>query len=388
MATFVLGLALGTAITVVAAWRWSRRSAQHALSARRRATVAEGRLATAEGRARRMEGTLDLVGEGIVICDPAGKRVFTNAAAGLLTDARHEDALVAAAVEASLREALDGRTVEREVELFGPPARQVSVAGSPLGPSHARVGAVVLVRDESRLRRLEAVRQEFVANVSHELKTPIGAIALLAETLSGAEDGPEADHRVARLQEEALRLGRIIDDLLELSDVEGSPPNRESVDLAALVEECASSLRPLAEQFGVAIELEVVGDQSCLGDAGQLRSAVGNLIENAVKYADGHSPVTVSLLPGDEWTDLVVRDRGIGIPQQDLERVFERFYRVDKARTRATGGTGLGLAIVRNVARTHGGEVHVASREGEGSTFTLRLPLESLPASEKEARSG
>jgi two-component system, OmpR family, sensor histidine kinase SenX3 len=387
-ASLLLGVALGVGISLLAGARWSRRSAQGALQARRRATLAESRLAVAEERVRRLEGALDLVGEGIVICDASGARIFTNAAAGLLTDARHEEALVAAAVDASVREALAGHTVERELELFGPPSRQVSVAGSPLGPSDARVGAVVLVRDESRLRRLEAVRQEFVANVSHELKTPVGAVALLAETLSGTDDPDEAERLIQRLQDDAHRLGRIIDHLLELSEVEGHTPTRESVDLGELVEACVHDLRHLAEQYGVTIQLDVVDQQSCLADAHQLRSAISNLIENGVKYADGHSPVTVSVHPGDGWTDVSVRDRGIGIPQQDLERVFERFYRVDKARSRITGGTGLGLAIVRNVARTHGGEVQVTSREGEGSTFTLRLPLESVPIADKEARRG
>jgi two-component system, OmpR family, sensor histidine kinase SenX3 len=383
----LIGLVLGVAVTVLVGLRWSHRTAQGALQAHRRATMAESRLAVAEERARRLEGALDLVGEGIVICDAAGKRLFTNAAAGLLTDARHEDALVAAAVDASVHEALEGRTVEREVDLYGPPPRQVSVAGSPLGPGDARVGAVVLVRDESRLRRLEAVRQEFVANVSHELKTPVGAVALLAETLAGTDDDAEAERLVQRLLEDAHRLGRIIDHLLELSEVEGRSRIRESVDLADVVEDCARALHHLAEQSGVTIEVDIAPGQTCLADGHQLRSAVSNLIENAVKYADGHSPVTVAVHPGDGWADIVVRDRGIGIPQQDLERVFERFYRVDKARSRVTGGTGLGLAIVRNVARTHGGEVHVTSREGEGSTFTLRLPLESVPV-DKEARRG
>jgi len=336
----------------------------------------------------RLEGALDLVGEGIIVVDLDGHRLFTNAAAGLLTDARHEEAIVAAAVDGALLEAQQGRTVEREVELFGPPARLVSVAASPLGPSGARTGAVVVVRDESRLRRLEAVRQEFVANVSHELKTPAGAIALLAETLESVAEGPERERRILRLAEEAHRLGHIVDDLLELSEVEGSARAREPVDVAMLVEGCIAGLVPAAEAAGVDLETDLVDGLTCLADPHQLASAVTNLIDNAVKYADGASPVAVAVHRGDGWAEIVVRDRGIGIPQGDLERVFERFYRVDKARSRATGGTGLGLAIVRNVARAHGGEVTVTSREGEGSTFVLRLPLVSVPIGDKEARRG
>jgi len=339
-------------------------------------------------RARRLEGALDLVGEGIVVADLDGRRLFTNAAAGLLTDARHEEALVAAAVDAALAEGLEGRTVEQGIELFGPPTRQVTVAASPLGPAGGRLGAVVLVRDESRLRRLEAIRQEFVANVSHELKTPIGALALLAETLAATDDAEDAERRVGLLVEEAHRLGRIIDDLLELSAVEGRDTTREPVDLADLVEESARSLQPVAEQLGVRIDLDLEAGQACLADARQLGSAVTNLIDNALKYSDAGRPVTVRVRPGEGWADVVVEDHGIGIPQPEQERIFERFYRVDKARSRDTGGTGLGLAIVRNVARAHGGEVLVTSREGEGSTFTLRLPLVSVPASDKESRRG
>ncbi len=384
----LLGLVLGCGVTAAIATRWSRRSAESAVHVRRRANAAEDELAEVVQRARRLEGALDLVGEGIVIADLDGHRLFTNAAAGLLTDARHEEALVAAAVDSALAEGLDGHTVEQGVELFGPPTRQVTVAASPLGPGGARLGAVVLVRDESRLRRLEAIRQEFVANVSHELKTPIGAIALLAETLAATDDPDDAARRIALLVEEAHRLGRIVDELLELSEVEGRDHTREPVDLAAMVEESVRSLQPAAERRRVTIELGLVRDQVCLADDRQLGSAVTNLIDNALKYSDEGSAVSVRVRPGDGWADVVVQDRGIGIPQPELERVFERFYRVDKARSRDTGGTGLGLAIVRNVARAHGGEILLSSREGDGSTFTLRLPLVSVPAGDKESRRG
>ncbi|HEY5700056.1 MAG TPA: ATP-binding protein [Acidimicrobiales bacterium] len=385
---FLFGLVIGLGLAGLVALRWSRRSAASAVQLRRRANATQSELDLVTERARRLEGALDLVGEGIVVADVDGRRLFTNAAAGLLTDARHEEALVAAAVDRALAEGLEGRTVEQGIELFGPPTRQVTVAASPLGPGGARLGAVVLVRDESRLRRLEAIRQEFVANVSHELKTPIGAIALLAETLAATDDPADAERRIDLLVEEAHRLGRIIDDLLELSEVEGRDRSREPVDLAELVDASVRRLQPLAEQLGVTIELELAASQACLADDRQLGSAVTNLVDNALKYADGRSPVTVTVRPGDGWADVVVQDHGIGIPQPEQERVFERFYRVDKARSRDTGGTGLGLAIVRNVARAHGGEVLVTSREGEGSTFTLRLPLVSVPAGDKEARRG
>jgi two-component system sensor histidine kinase SenX3 len=388
LAGFVTGLLVGVGLAGAVALRWSRRSAENTVQVRRRARDAEAEVAGALDRARRLEGALDLVGEGIVVVDGDGRRLFTNAAAGLLTDARHEEALVAAAVDRALAEGLEGRTVEEGIELSGPPTRQVTVAASPLGPGGARLGAVVLVRDESRLRRLEAIRQEFVANVSHELKTPIGAIALLAETLAATDDPADAARRIGLLVEEAHRLGRIIDDLLELGEVEGRDRNRELLDLADLVEESVRGLKPVAEQLGIGLDLDLPRGQACLADARQIGSAITNLVDNALKYADGRSPVSVAVRPGDGWADVVVQDHGIGIPQPEQERVFERFYRVDKARSRDTGGTGLGLAIVRNVARAHGGEVLVTSREGEGSTFTLRLPLVSVSTGDKEVRHG
>ena len=388
LAGFVTGLLVGVGLAGAVALRWSRRSAENTVQVRRRARHAEAEVAGVLDRARRLEGALDLVGEGIVVVDGDGRRLFTNAAAGLLTDARHEEALVAAAVDRALAEGLEGRTVEEGIELSGPPTRQVTVAASPLGPGGARLGAVVLVRDESRLRRLEATRQEFVANVSHELKTPIGAIALLAETLAATDDPGDAARRIGLLVEEAHRLGRIIDDLLELGEVEGRDRNRELLDLADLVEESVRGLKPVAEQLGIGLDLDLPRGQACLADARQIGSAITNLVDNALKYADGRSPVSVAVRPGDGWADVVVQDHGIGIPQPEQERVFERFYRVDKARSRDTGGTGLGLAIVRNVARAHGGEVLVTSREGEGSTFTLRLPLVSVSTGDKEVRHG
>jgi len=227
-------------------------------------------------------------------------------------------------------------------------------------------------------RRIDATRRAFVANVSHELKTPIGAIALLAETLADADAGPEADRdRLTRhLSREVKRVGDIIDDLLELSRLEEHDPEAEPVRIDDVVHESVDVVRGLADAHGVS--LAVVGVPSGIeleGERRQLVRAVVNLIDNAVRYSESGSQVTIAVDRLVDGAEITVTDTGIGIPRPELERIFERFYRVDRARSRDTGGTGLGLAIVRHVADNHGGRVVVDSKVGAGSSFSLQLPL-------------
>ncbi|HEX6570254.1 MAG TPA: ATP-binding protein, partial [Acidimicrobiales bacterium] len=277
---------------------------------------------------------------------------------------------------------------ERELELFGPPRRMLSVRAVPLESETRPSGVLVVVEDTSERRRLENVRRDFVANISHELKTPVGALALLAETLLD-EDDPGVTKRLAeRLANEAFRVGNTIDDLLELSRLEvATGLATDRVAVGQFVREAADRVRPAAEQRGIDIDVpEPSLRLAVVGDRRQLVSAVTNLLDNAVKYSEAGSTVTVGARTDGTWVDVAVRDNGIGIPRRDLERIFERFYRVDRARSRDTGGTGLGLAIVRHVASNHRGEVRVESREGVGSTFTLRLPAGPGPvAAIKEA---
>jgi two-component system sensor histidine kinase SenX3 len=284
--------------------------------------------------------------------------------------------------------------VSQTLELHGPPHRILQVTATPIGRRDRSLGTVVLVDDVSELRRLEAVRRDFVANVSHELRTPVGAMGVLAETLAEERD-PEVMRRLAtRITAEAERAGRLIDGLLDLSRIEAGGIHRNEVDVAGVVATAVERVGHLADQLGVTLvavpdaagEATVVGDvggptvvgdvggPTAVGDEHQLVSAVVNLLENAVKYSDKGSAVEVETAAGDGWVEVVVRDHGVGIPAKDLERIFERFYRVDRARSRETGGTGLGLSIVRHVASNHGGEILVESQEGLGSTFTLRLP--------------
>jgi two-component system, OmpR family, sensor histidine kinase SenX3 len=333
----------------------------------------DDRVAALEGERaahRRLALGLEAVPQGVVLADEEGREVFRNEMATAFAGARHAEALVQQAIEEQLHEAVLGTPQRRNLDLFGPPRRMLVISAVPI-----EGGAVAIIDDVSERRRLEAVRRDFVANISHELKTPVGALGLLAETIV-TEDEPAVVRRLAeRMTGEALRVGRIIDDLLALTRIEAEEhPLREPVGVRAVVDEAADRVRSLAESCGIGLETAGVGARHTVrGDRRQLVSAVANLLENACKYSDGGS-VEVSSSSDGSWVEIAVVDHGIGIPARDLDRVFERFYRVDRARSRQTGGTGLGLAIVRHVAANHRGEVRVESEEGVGSTFTLRLP--------------
>jgi two-component system sensor histidine kinase SenX3 len=325
----------------------------------------------------RFRAAFDALPLGVVVVDGDGTEQLRNDEAARLVDARHSDALAARAVADILSEAAAGQT-GRVIELHGPPPRTLSLAGSPLHSAAGPAGTVAVVQDVTERHRLDAVRRDFIANVSHELRTPIGAIVALADTLvaEGGATAPDVSHRLAaRIAHEADRAGHLIDDLLDLSRIEGGEIQREEVPVAHLVTSAVA--RATATAGPRASDVSVVGvlpEGAVLVDASQIEAAMVNLIENAIKYSDAGAAVEVSAVDDADTLSLVVRDRGIGIPPADRDRIFERFYRVDRARSRVTGGTGLGLAIVRNVARNHGGDVYVESREGEGSTFVIRVP--------------
>jgi len=338
------------------------------------AVTTGGESTAAADRLSRAFETIDL---GIVVCDEEGQVVFRNGYAQAYAGARHADALAEQAIDEVLSSAIHGSALARAVDLFGPPRRNLNVAGAPLTDGRRFIGAVAIVEDVSERRRLEAVRRDFVANVSHELKTPVGALGLLAETLSDESD-PGVTRRLAdRMQLEATRVARIIDDLLDLSRLEAEEaPVREPVPVHLVVAQAVEQVLPTAEHRDVTIKVGNIPTRvTVLGDRRQLVSAVFNLLENAVKYSSDGGEVEVTCRASGSSTELSVRDHGIGIPSRDHERIFERFYRVDRGRGRDTGGTGLGLAIVRHVLTNHGGEVSVSSREGEGAAFTLRLPM-------------
>jgi two-component system sensor histidine kinase SenX3 len=243
----------------------------------------------------------------------------------------------------------------------------------PLGDGFTVIDA----EDTSDMVRLEATRRDFVANVSHELKTPVGAVGLLAEAVLGAADDPESVHYFAtKIVNEAHRLGGLVTELIALSRLTGAErlPELAPVEVDELITEALSRSRLVAESTGIEIAVDTPSGLVVDGDRTLLVTALVNLIDNALSYSPPDAPVSVVRRRVGDVVEIAVTDRGIGIAPEHQQRVFERFFRVDPARSRATGGTGLGLAIVKHVAANHGGEVRLWSRPGTGSTFTIRLP--------------
>ena len=236
----------------------------------------------------------------------------------------------------------------------------------------------ILIFDDSEMRRLDAIRRDFVANISHELKTPIGALSILSEAVLGAADDPEAITRFAnRMQTEAQRLSGLVQEIIDLSRLQDGDPLKsgEVVDLVLATKEAAEQTTLSAEARKIDVVLSLPEKVEIAGSRDQVIMAIHNLIENAINYSPEGTRVAVALRVVEGIAEISVSDQGIGIPESSLERIFERFYRVDAARSRATGGTGLGLSIVKHVATNHGGDVSVWSVEGAGSTFTIRFPL-------------
>jgi two-component system sensor histidine kinase SenX3 len=281
----------------------------------------------------------------------------------------------------------DGEIREEEIEVVHGrrEGRWFSVRVAPMG-SHGLV--LVLAEDLTEFRRVEAVRRDFVANVSHELKTPVGALSLLSEAVEDAADDPEAIRRFAkRMQHESARLTNVIQDLITLTRLQGGEAveRPRTVDLDDVIHEAVDRCRLKAEPKEITLAIGGRDDLDVYGDEELLITAVRNLIDNAIAYSPERTRVVVCTRLADEnHIEISVTDQGIGIPEADLERIFERFYRVDPARSRQTGGTGLGLAIVKHVTTRHRGDVNVWSKEGSGSTFTIRLPLPSASAPAKK----
>jgi two-component system sensor histidine kinase SenX3 len=342
----------------------------------------ERSLARSQRDRAQLAGALQAADLGILITDDDGVVAFSNDAAERFLGATYGEAVAEVRIRESIDEAVVTRApVELEVELFTPRRRVLRLIAMPLDLGVESLGAVAYIRDVTEERRVEAMRRDFIANVSHELKTPLGALAVLAETLSHHTDDPTVAERLAdRLAGEADRLSKLLDDILDLSQAEALSSAFQPVAFGQVIAEATNQMRERAEEAGVELVVGAVpAEATVAGDRRQLRSMLVNLVDNAVKYSDAPagapSPkVTVDVTVDDSSVVVTVADEGIGIPEGHLDRIFERFYRVDRARSRATGGTGLGLSIVRHVTLNHGGTIDVSSQLGEGTVFTVRLP--------------
>ncbi|NBO54128.1 MAG: GHKL domain-containing protein [Actinobacteria bacterium] len=289
-----------------------------------------------------------------------------------VVETKHGQVLVEEVVDRLLTGISVSESRAERISLVGPPPRHIMVVARGL-PNEVGVAAIENVSEQVRL---DSVRTDFVANISHELKTPIGAVSLLAETLADEDDLATVSRLAGKIVAETTRLSSTIDDLMELSRIElGGSAVKDPVSLRSVAEQALARVSGSAEQCGVSVVISGKQVVDVCGDVRQLVSATSNLLDNAIKYSDEGSHVEITLDSDATHGILCVVDHGVGIPANDQSRIFERFYRVDRARSRNTGGTGLGLAIVNHVVTNHGGTVSVKSVEGEGSTFCLMIPL-------------
>jgi two-component system sensor histidine kinase SenX3 len=350
--------------------------------------AATNAVSNASSEAIRLRRSLDALPLGLVLCDESGGVLFRNSQAETLMTSRYGDAIAAQAVTDVLAEGWSQGVAERTIDIYGPPRRTLTIRASVIDDGRRPLGVLAIIEDVSERRRLEDIRRDFIANVSHELKTPMGALGLLAETLQFERDPAVASRLAERINSEAFRVNRIIEDLLDLSRIEGEgSPTREPIPVSLIIADAMERIRIAAEQRDVKVNFEESEvSHVVIGDRRQLISAVHALLENAVVYSPRGAAVHITVNRIDATIDadgenvgpivrIAIKDEGVGIPAKDLERIFERFYRVDPGRARETGGTGLGLSIVRHVAQNHHGSVLVESREGEGSTFSLELPM-------------
>jgi len=337
-----------------------------------------------------LNATVNEMREGLLVIDREMRVVTSNRAASELLFSDQRSVTSRRLTEVTRNPAiydafLDGiRGTERtgvKVEAYGPARRVFDLRVVPLRAVHADeiVGALGVFFDVTRLERLEVIRQEFLSNVSHELRTPLTSIMALTETLEDGALTDSANNRrfLSIIKKNALRMHRLINDILELSAIEAGNVNvnREPVSLRLLVEDIIGSLSPASGSRNVTIINQVPAGASVAADPHRLAQMLTNLIDNAVKFNRQNGSVIVRYESG-KCDRIFVEDNGEGIPAHHLDRLFERFYRVDRARSRELGGTGLGLAIVKHLARAHGGEVSVESRFGEGTVFTIELPRE------------
>jgi len=329
---------------------------------------------------------------GVAVVDTFNDVVYSNDRAVELNVVR-DRILDDRAWQAAQRVFETGQDVEVDLsplKVANPGRSGISVRGKVrLLTDDDRRFAVVYIDDQSEHARMEATRRDFVANVSHELKTPVGAMSVLAEALLASADDPDTVRRFAeKMVAESHRLADMIGELIELSRLQGAErlPDLDAVDVDSIVSEAVSRHKVAADNSQISITTDAPTGYRVLGDEGLLVTAIANLVSNAIAYSPNGTDVSISRRKRGGNIEIAVTDRGIGIAKDDQERVFERFFRVDKARSRATGGTGLGLAIVKHVAANHNGSIRLWSQPGTGSTFTLSIPEYPDPESHSDER--
>ena len=397
-------LAVAAAVALAAAWARERllRKAEAARNRRELAEQRSTREAELKEQAQRTATLFDRMVEGLIVVDAGGRiRLANRAAAALfgfeppatgrtiLEATRHHEV---AAVAARLDRELEVLGYELRIDSLRSPRFLQVNALALRDAAGANDGAILVFHDLTRLRQLEGVRQEFVANVSHELRTPLSLIKSATETLlEGGKDDPAALGRFLQIiDKHANRLALLIDDLLLLSTLDsgGLRLNRQPVPFRSTVQDAIDDLTQRADERDVTLKNSVPGALVALADNDRMRQVMSNLLDNAIKYGrlGGTTSVEGRTLP-DGRIEIMVVDDGPGIPKESQERIFERFYRVDKARSREQGGTGLGLAIVKHVVQAHGGEVRLESEPGSGSRFILTIPL-AAPTGQVDGHAG
>lgn len=369
-AHLLLGALAGALVTAVALGVWWR--GQVRSSARSTADEAVSAAALPAG----VSDVLAVLASTAIVVDLSDVVVSASPSAAAYGLVRR-NGLVHEDIRRLVRLVREDRVIREQTLSIGPGLAEQHVMNVRVAPLRER-HVLVLVQDKTHEERLEKVRRDFVANVSHELKTPVGGLSLLAEAVLDAKEDPPAVERFAtRMQVEAKRLSRLVTDIVDLTRLQVADSLHEPapVDISAVVREAVDSIAVAADAKGIALETVVGVGLSTYGDEDLLVTAVRNLLTNAVNYSESGTRVAIRAHRRGETVEIVVADHGRGIPLEQQDRVFERFYRIDPARARATGGTGLGLSIVKHVCATHGGSVSLWSQEGKGSTFTMSLPL-------------
>jgi signal transduction histidine kinase len=373
-------VAVGIVAFVLGGWaaatRGRGRARGAALAQARLERDAEDRIRAAGEERDRMDLVLSSMLEGVILFGPDGRTVYGNAAAEghLGSVPRSISTVLPLSIQDAARRATGLRRSASADAEVGSPTRWLRAAALPV---HDDGSVLLVIRDVTEARRLDAIRRDFVANASHELKTPAASIQAAAETIQTASlDDPEVIPRfAAQLEREAVRLSRIVSDLLDLSRLESGSELEETVAFDAVLRDEVERFEEPAHEAGVHLSVRADVVPRVRGSARDLALLVRNLVDNAIRYTRGSGRVDVALRAEDGEVVLSVSDTGPGIPQRDLPRIFERFYRVDRARSRETGGTGLGLSIVRHVVENHGGRISVESELGRGTRFEIRLPV-------------